>query len=299
MTTLKSSPIKIPELTFLVPGFSKCGTTTLCNLLSQHPEIFIPIQKEPMFFNNRNYHKHWDLYSNHFSSAHPGQKLGEGTTFYSTKNNEEFVRKQLKLHYPEIKLIFIARDPIARIESSFREFHHSGPRFGVLPAFTIKGALKQLPAIVNDTMYWSRLNAYRSYLPHENIHVVFLEDLEKDAQNELKKCFKFLSVKPINITGINKQKLNTGDSKLFDSRLFRTLRASPLIGPWLAQFPIEQQDYYARKLGFRRPFTKNLEWDKDSVESLIYQLHDEVEMFLSDNNKPANFWPKWHKFKQS
>lgn len=37
------------HLDFLVPGISKCGTTSLCALLNQHPHLFIPEEKEPLF----------------------------------------------------------------------------------------------------------------------------------------------------------------------------------------------------------------------------------------------------------
>ncbi len=35
---------------FLVLGAPKCGTTSLCHYLAQHPEVFVPPEKEPRFF---------------------------------------------------------------------------------------------------------------------------------------------------------------------------------------------------------------------------------------------------------
>ena len=47
---------------FIVPGFSKCGTTTLCFLLNQHPDIFLPL-READFFGTPGYAEHWDVYA--------------------------------------------------------------------------------------------------------------------------------------------------------------------------------------------------------------------------------------------
>ena len=35
---------------FLVIGAAKCGTTTLCSLLSRHPDVFVHPEKELNFF---------------------------------------------------------------------------------------------------------------------------------------------------------------------------------------------------------------------------------------------------------
>ena len=37
---------------FLVIGAMKCGTTSLCSLLDQHPDIFMSNPKETYFFSN-------------------------------------------------------------------------------------------------------------------------------------------------------------------------------------------------------------------------------------------------------
>ena len=38
---------------FIIAGFPKCGTTSLFHYLKQHPEIFMPKQKELHFFTQR------------------------------------------------------------------------------------------------------------------------------------------------------------------------------------------------------------------------------------------------------
>jgi hypothetical protein len=65
------------RIDFLVLGFGKCGTTTLCALLAQHPEIYIPALKEPRYFSADDFEAR--DYCQHFVPAQEGQRLGEGS----------------------------------------------------------------------------------------------------------------------------------------------------------------------------------------------------------------------------
>src|SRR3972149_1617207 len=113
------------KLDFVVPGFSKCGTTTLCSLLGEHPDIFIPAMKEPNFF-VKWYGNGWDWYEGLFVQARADQLWGDGSTGYSTTRIIDLSCRRILEHFPDTKFIFIARNPVKRLESSFREFHHSG-----------------------------------------------------------------------------------------------------------------------------------------------------------------------------
>jgi len=288
-----------PKLNFVVPGFSKCGTTTLCSLLEQHPDIFIPEDKELMFFNNRNYQKHWGTYAKYFSESGEGQLLGEGTTFYSTKKDGDFASKEIKRHYPEVKLIFIARDPISRIESSYREFHHSGPKFALRTPFSLERALQELPALIDDTMYWARISAYKNQFQEKSIHVIFLEDLKNDTTKTMNTCFEFLGLPPQNIQFKTNTKLNPGSSKLRDTRLLRKIRSVPVIGPLLEKIPIETQDKVFKLMFLRTPFRNRNLWTKGAIKFVTEKVDTDASKFLKEHKKPINFWQKYHQTRES
>ena len=286
-------------ISFLVPGFSKCGTTTLCSLLDQHPDIHIPALKEPNFFCKDDYNNLWYQYQDLFAKSGAARVLGEGSTFYSTAEFEVRVGQRVQRHYPDIRLIFIARDPINRIESSFREFHHSGPRFGLDTPFDIEQALRKFPGIINDTQYWSRLNNYRNLFPEENIHVLFLEDLNSRTDAELETCFKFLGVDPgIPIEGLSRQ-LNTGSSKLYDSRLLRKIRNHRFTGIPLSKIPVARQDKILSRVGLRRQFDQPVSWKQETKQWLLSQLQDEMSAFLAYAGKPPDYWPRYYQLLHS
>jgi hypothetical protein len=152
--------VERPHLKFMVPGFSKCGTTMLCALLDEHPEVHIPEQKELNFFTRENFDDQWADYRNFFKFSGDATCLGEGSVSYSTYHQEKKVSGRLWAEYPNLKLIFVARHPLKRLESSYREFHHSGVRYGLNAEFGLGRAMQQLPMLIEDTRYWSRLSCY-------------------------------------------------------------------------------------------------------------------------------------------
>jgi hypothetical protein len=81
---------------FLIVGAPRCGTSALHVYLSSHPRIFMPVQKEPMFFSCWGREPFKDFISPHpvlkwvtsqpaaytalFEPATPDQILGEAST---------------------------------------------------------------------------------------------------------------------------------------------------------------------------------------------------------------------------
>ncbi len=210
------------NIDFLVPGFSKCGTTTLCSLLQDHPDVYIPKMKEPGFLAKADFAKHGqDLYESFFTDSTREAILGEGSSWYTNIEFEEVSRQNIVKHFPDVKLIFLARDPVMRIESSFREYHHSGGKFDIECPFDLEEALRCYPNIINDTLYWSRIQNYLPYFSERQILVLFLENLVSNPVRELVRCFEFLGIdSTIRIPNASRR-LNSRSTKFFDSEPLR------------------------------------------------------------------------------
>ncbi len=277
------------KLDFVVPGFSKCGTTSFCAYLDQHPEVFIPKRKEPNFF-AFNYGRGWGWYEALFKDSAPARVLGEGSTFYTAAMYEERACERMLQRFPDVRLIFIARDPIARMESSYREFHHSGHRYGLSVPPTIGQAVKKFRNLVDDTLFWQRINAYRRRVPDSRIHVLFLEDLRRNPAAELAKCFQFLGVDPAVQIKNTDRRFNAGTSKLYDSRLLRLVRRRPLTNRLWEKLSVDAQNHLGRLLGLRRPFTGPVEWDPLALKQVMREITPDARQFLSHCGKPADFW---------
>ena len=110
-------PIWQPKVQFIIGGTQKGGTTTLWQILRRHPKVFMPRNKcQDFFISNpitftlaRNIE-----YDKHFSDVPAHQLCGEASASYIFYPHAlRFIR-----HYnPEMKMIFVLRDPISRAYS--------------------------------------------------------------------------------------------------------------------------------------------------------------------------------------
>ena len=276
------------HLDFVVPGFSKCGTTTLCSLLSEHPDIFIPRMKEPNFF-VKWYGKGWDWYEGLFDEASEHQLCGDGSTGYTTTRIVDRSCRKILQFFPQTRFIFIARNPVKRLESSFREFHHSGYKVKTEASNDIFTTLRSIPHMVPDTRFWTLVNVYRDRVPDDRILVLFLEDLKRDPVRELKKCFAFLGVdEEVPISGVQRQ-MNAGTTKYRDTQLMRHLRHNRLTNRCLSLLNHESQHRWGRRLGLRKRFDLPILWAPETRQWLHEALGEEVETFLKILRQAGRF----------
>lgn len=108
----------------------KAGTTSLCNYLSQHPEIYISPKKEPNFFlynegevidENKGIINSLDRYQHFFSRRSPWKVtteklIGEASVSYLC---DKYAHKRIYEYIPSVKLIAILRNPIQRAHSHY------------------------------------------------------------------------------------------------------------------------------------------------------------------------------------
>jgi hypothetical protein len=289
---IKTKTIDPFKLSLVVAGFSKCGSTTLCSALAQHPGIAFSNPKELQFFNRADFEEHWDYYYAAFPAWNENQLFAEGSTFYSSYEWEKQARDALLRYFPDIKLIFIARDPFDRIESSYREFHHSGPSFGLDAPYGMANAIAAFPALLEDSKYWSRINCYREKIPDERILVVFFEDLICDHRKELQRCYAHLGIDKNLAAGVL-PRLNGYETKYYDSKLLRHLRNTEIIGPLISKIPVDKQNEWFPKVNLRKKFRGQNQWDDASMRHAVKTLKEDICQFLSFYGKPENYWPRF------
>jgi len=101
-------------LNFLGIGAQKAGTTWLYEMLSLHPNIHFPAEKEVHFWNARQ-DEGIAWYNDLFIKENvPCQ--GEITPAYAFLSLDDI--KKIYAHYPHLRLIYIIRNPIERAWSS-------------------------------------------------------------------------------------------------------------------------------------------------------------------------------------
>jgi len=274
---------------FLVIGCEKCGTTALCAMLGRHPDVFVCEPKEPHFL-SFNYDKGWDWYESLFEPGQNALARGEGSVSYATDEYEELICQRLSEHLPDIKLIYIVRHPVKRVESSFRFLHSGAHPYGVLLPLDIGKALAYRPHMVRTTLYWERINAFRNHLPDNRILLLFQEDLKTQPRQTLDKCFSFLGVEPGKLTDFKSEAVNESKHLYRDTQLLRYIRRNPVLSKAWHTLPWRLTHWLEPKL--RKPWNDNMQihWNAAARQKFLQHIRPDAQQFLQFCGKPMDYW---------
>ncbi len=177
---------------FLGIGAQKAGTTWLYEKLRIHPDIDFPAGKEVHFWNsNRQHGIEW--YRSLFSSKEfDGKFCGEITPAYSILPCDSI--RECYRNFPDLKLIYLLRNPIERAWSSARmaleraemEMHEASDQW-FIDHFNSQGSQKR-----GD--YASCLQNWLQIYPQQQLFVGFFEELASTPEGLLRRCFQHIGV---------------------------------------------------------------------------------------------------------
>ena len=102
---------------FIIPGFRKCGTTSLYSYLINHPQVLPAVEKELHFFTFF-FKQDIDYYLAHFPGISNSNNYitGEATPGYIVSSR---VAERIFALFPKMKFIVLLRNPIDRAISSY------------------------------------------------------------------------------------------------------------------------------------------------------------------------------------
>lgn len=268
---------------FFVIGAPKAATTTLCDLLGRHPEVYMWPLKETHFFDMR-YDRGYEWYESLFNATNQEIAIGEGTPAYTIgKRKTPWIAKEMHKYCPEARLIYLVRHPIERLGSHYLEMLADGHSFQ-----SLSDALHNDSPLIETSKYWDRLNEYRQYFPDRNILVLFFEDFIKNPHHTVKKCFELLDVDPdFNVGEVTAK--NTKEEKLTDRFFMKWLRKQPyyltlqrrLVPRWVVN---------NLKSRFRKPLKADFTWEKHKLEWATEYVIDDSRKILNFCGKPEDYW---------
>lgn len=229
----------------IIVGAQKCGTTSLHDYLSQHPQILGSRPKEVDFFSNDvNYPRGQGWYHQSFINyKNPFKRLVsiEATPEYLYY---DFVPKRIYNYNHNIKIIILLRDPVARCYSAWNMFKYFKERpegipaqltsyenpyrqeFNALfssndfPTFEecIVHELEQLsenivigePSFLRRGIYFEQVKNYVDLFGKKNVMVVGFNELTSKSKLEtLNKILEFIGLRPSNWHFIEDKKRNS------------------------------------------------------------------------------------------
>lgn len=179
------------QVDFMIIGAQKCGTTGLAKQLAEHPEVAFCRIKEPAFFNRtEDWRSGLDGYHALYDPA-PGRLCGEGSTMYTFFPEWPRTAERLHAYNPELKLIYIMREPVARMESHYA--HRLGHKRSSGPP---EAEVLSRPFYVNRSRYAVQLRPYLELFGRERILLLVFEEYIAAPEATLSQVAEFLGISP-------------------------------------------------------------------------------------------------------
>ena len=286
---------------FLCVGAQKAGTSWLYRQLEPHPDFWMPPVKELHYLDNlnraRRFHAprrgderdasfledmnnlgarfYLDLDSYGRLFCHKGPLLsGDISPAYSTLTDE--IIERVVNYFPNLKVIFLARDPVERAWSQLS----MGVRLGMISPFDATDAEEVIRNLLNPGVlirsHPSKVVArWKRYVRPESFRVYFFDDLKENPAELRRSVLLFLGGDPNKPSG----KLKPDDNR---DAAREKLRLTAKVRARIAQFFEQELKACAAELGGpakRWPARYGF-----SVVIFLAQLVDDFDIF---------FWCDW------
>jgi hypothetical protein len=201
--------VKRPD--FFIVGAFKAGTTSLYRSLRQHPQVFLPFHKEPMFFGadlTPRYERMSERqYLALFEEAREDQCAGEASPWYLYSRT---AAEEIRHFAPSARIIVMLRNPVDVMHAQ-----HSQLLFNrredltdfaeALRAEADRRAGRRIPtgALRPEALFYrhsvrfaEQLERYLGAFGRDRIHVIVFDDFVADTAAAYRAVLDFLGVDP-------------------------------------------------------------------------------------------------------
>jgi hypothetical protein len=208
--------------TFLVIGAYKAGTTTVHHALRAHPDVFVPLQKEPSFFAFADapdpaspaYERavrDEAAYTALFADAGTATAVGEVSPEYLVNPEAPAAIAQ---RCPNVELIAVLRNPVDRAWSDWLMYVRDGrERDDFARALTLQEQRQRAGEPTGHYLstgeYADQLVRYLARFPREQLHVWLYDDLDSNPDRVMREMFTALGVDP-HVSPTTAQRHNVG-----------------------------------------------------------------------------------------
>lgn len=291
---------------FIIAGFPKCGTTSLHHYLSEHPQIFMPSQKELHFFTYeilsklkngpkdgavkktqiQDSKKYLDFYRNVKNEI----AVGDASPSYINYPNQ-FLK--IKEYLEDPKFIIVLRDPINRAYSNYLHLKREQRE-----TLTFKEAVnrenKRIKDKYSDFWYYKFNSTYYDKIlkakeTFKEVLIITSEELNENHEATMKKVYKFLDVDCNFITKRKSNRFNKGGyykKNLFTKIIFQPSKFKNLIKKVIKPTP-SLKILLARVASLFRAKTEEI--DEETVLYLTKHFREDVKKLKSLNINTSNW----------
>jgi hypothetical protein len=183
---------RLPD--WIIIGAMKCATSSLHTYLSKHPRIATSTPKELDFFVPERYARLGiDWYRQQFSTPADALVAGESSVNYTKRHLFPGVAERMFSHVPDVKLIYVVRDPLVRLESDWIHAVGAGKWRG---DFASAVADVETSSMVQTSRYWTQLSEFLNVYPAEQVRVMSYDDISREPRRAVNEVLEFLGLDP-------------------------------------------------------------------------------------------------------
>lgn len=185
------------KIELIIVGAQKAGTTSLNNYLRGHPDISGHKAVEFSFFTDQEeYEKGFhNAYNRYFEPKGKNTIVAKNVTI--TLNEKSLPR--LKEHNPNIKLVFLLREPVSRAYSAYTMAVKDG--WMIRPFSELKEIIKNeqyddimYRHFIGHGLYANQLETLLKYFPSNQIKIYLFEDLKENPKQICDDIFTWLKL---------------------------------------------------------------------------------------------------------
>lgn len=221
---------RLPD--FVVIGAPKAGTTSLAHYLGAHPDIHMSSPKEPDFFNDGRDHGRWGRglpwHRWHFRTAK--RLCGEATPVYAAWPARPEAMARLHQVLPGARLIYLVREPMARLRSHYLMAQRQGRYPGSFDAFAQSAVVPhgdEGALALACSHYGTQFRHLLQFFPRERILVLESSVLARQRAEALTTVFGFLGVEPLTGLPAFETTRNRAEDAIHPNAAGQRLLASP------------------------------------------------------------------------
>ncbi len=270
----------------MIIGAQKSGTTSLSNYISKHPKVCFCLEKEPDYFSrDPDWRNHLNKYHKLFKPRY-GQILGEGSTTYTMRPEFEDTAKRIHAYNPQMKHIYITRDPIERIISNYahrlvRKRTHKD----------LQTEIRNNESYTLRSKYYYQISPFIESFGRDRVLLLLFEDLIASPQNTLVEIARFLEIdiKPF---------LENSQYKPTNQSTNRNVLSEKGIGrifvpfkPLRRFFPKSLIELSLRVIGNKLP--EKPEFPIDLKQKLYLEIKEDIQKFEKLFGREITAWKKY------
>jgi hypothetical protein len=277
---------------FFIVGTFKAGTTALYEYLRQHPQVFMPFHKEPMYFGSdldARYERMSERdYLHLFADARPDQRVGEASPWYLYSTA---AAREIHDFSPDARIIVMLRNPVDVMYAQhsqllFNERENLTDFAEALAAEPDRRNGRRIPAgaLRREALFYrhsvrftEQLARYHQAFGRDRVHEIVFEDFSAETAATYRRVLEFLGVdsdfRPDFAVRNPNRRARFGALQRLVFRPPGPLRRAV---PWMRRFPLVHRLRDAVVAANSSPVPRE-SMDADLRQRLIAEMAPEVE----------------------